>query len=88
MVVGKGHYRKPVPSWGDVVWNIGCKEVEGMKDNQIKQMVQCDGKVQHHDRITAKEALITMRRKFPKTTSSIYKCPHCHFWHIGRDGKK
>jgi len=61
-----------------------------MTKEELKEYGQCigKGKVQHASRKTAKEALLVMRRKFPNTTASIYKCPYCYYWHIGKDGKK
>jgi hypothetical protein len=57
-------------------------------DKEFKLFVQCQGKTPYDSRAEAKEMLASARRRIKDTTMSIYKCPFCHKWHLGRDGKR
>jgi hypothetical protein len=59
-----------------------------MGNKEIKEIVQCLGKTPYDSRAEAKEMLTSARRRIKDTTMSIYKCPFCKHWHLGRDGKK
>jgi hypothetical protein len=57
-------------------------------NEEYRKQRMCLNKVGHDTRPVAKVALDIARRQFPGTTMDIYKCPYCHLYHIGRDGKK
>jgi len=43
----------------------------------VKRAAQCDGKVVFKGRRQAGEAA---KRREGRV---VYRCPHCHFWHVG-----
>ena len=59
-----------------------------MGNKEFKMIVQCHGKTPYNTRNEAKEMLESARRRIKDTTMAIYKCPHCGFYHLGRDGKR
>lgn len=43
---------------------------------------QCYGKAQYNTKAKAKHHLSVMK-KIVGDVMSAYRCPHCHFWHVG-----
>ena len=54
---------------------------------EYRKMCMCDNKIGHATRIEAKKAQSILRRIDTKHPISIYKCPYCKLWHVGRDHK-
>jgi hypothetical protein len=53
---------------------------------EYRKMCMCDNKLGHRTRQDAKQAKAALQR-ISKDPISIYKCPYCKLWHIGRDHK-
>jgi hypothetical protein len=56
-------------------------------NDEFRKLCMCEGKVKHKTRPEAKQAKIILLRKFPGIPVSIYRCPYCKFFHVGRDHK-
>jgi rubrerythrin len=56
-------------------------------------LTQCDGKIAHASRDDAQAHKRSIMRQSERMRSkpvpmSVYRCPHCGFYHVGRSGGK
>jgi len=55
-----------------------------MKKNKLDKLRVCDGKTPHK---TAAKAWQEKRHTKCKDELDVYRCPFCHYWHVGHTNR-